>query len=80
MAITPSPVSGTSAVRNQFLDPLRLVYDQATTRRNCPAESDWDWLAKGADRVLANVRSGGDLFPVPAQSGDVSGPGTGAGH
>jgi len=62
MAITLSPVSGTFAVRNQFLEPLRLVHDQASTRRNCPAESDWDWLTKGVDRVLANVRSGRDFI------------------
>ena len=62
MAITLSPVSGTSEVRNQFLEPLRRVYDHATTRRNCPAESDWDWLTKGVDRVLSNVRSGRDFL------------------
>jgi hypothetical protein len=62
MAILLSPLSGTSEVRNQFLEPLRAVYDQATTRRKCPAESDWDWLTKGVDRVLANVRSGRDFL------------------
>lgn len=63
MAILPSPVSGTSSeVRNQFLEPLRVVYHQATTIRNCPAESDWDWLTKGVDRVLSNVRSGRDFL------------------
>jgi hypothetical protein len=62
MAITLSPVSGTSEVRNQFLEPLRQVYDHATTIRNCPAESDWDWLTKGVDRVLSNVRSGRDFL------------------
>jgi Transposase DDE domain len=62
MAIPLSPVSGTSEVRNQFLEALRLVYDQATQRRNCPAESDWDWLTKGVERVLANVRSGRDFL------------------
>jgi hypothetical protein len=56
-------MSGTSSeVRNLFLSPLRKVYDQATTIRNCPVESDWDWLSKGADRVLANVRSGRDFL------------------
>jgi hypothetical protein len=49
-------------VRNQFLEPLSQVYDQATTRRNCPVESDWDWLTKGVDRVLSNVRSGRDFL------------------
>ena len=62
MAILLSPLAGTSEVRNQFLEPLRKVYDQATTRRNCPAESDWDWLTKGVDRVLSNVRSGRDFL------------------
>ena len=57
-----SPLSGTSEVRNQFLEPLRAVYHQATTIRNCPAESDWDWLSKGVDRVLSNVRSGRDFL------------------
>lgn len=63
MAITLSPLSGTSSeVRNQFLQPLSAVYAQATTLRNCPAESDWDWLTKGVDRVLSNVRSGRDFL------------------
>jgi len=63
MAITLSPLPGTSSeVRNQFLEPLRAVYLQATTLRECPVESDWDWLAKGADRVLSNVRSGRDFL------------------
>jgi hypothetical protein len=62
MATLLSPVSGTSEVRNQFLEALRQVYDQATQRRNCPAESDWDWLTKGVERVLANVRSGRDFL------------------
>jgi len=63
MAILLSPLSGTaSAVRNQFLEPLSAVYDQATTLRNCPAESDWDWLTKGVDRVLSNGRSGRDFL------------------
>jgi hypothetical protein len=63
MAILPPSVSGTSSeVRNQFLEPLRAVYLHATTIRNCPAESDWDWLTKGVDRVLSNVRSGRDFL------------------
>ena len=63
MAITPSPLPGTSSeVRHQFLQPLRAVYDQATTIRQCPAEPDWDWLTKGVDRVLSNVRSGRDFL------------------
>ena len=63
MAITRSPLSGTSSeVRNQFLEPLRAVYHHATTLRKCPAESDWDWLTKGVDRVLSNVRSGRDFL------------------
>lgn len=63
MAITPSLVSGTSSeVRQQFLQPLRTVYDQATTLRKCPAESDWDWLTKGVDRVLSHSRSGRDFI------------------
>jgi hypothetical protein len=63
MAITLSSLSGTSSeVRNQFLEPLRAVYLQATTIRNCPAESDLDWLTKGVDRVLSNVRSGRDFL------------------
>jgi hypothetical protein len=62
MAILLSPLSGTSEVRNQFLKPLHQVYDRATTRRNCPAESDWDWLTKGVDRVLSTARSGRDFL------------------
>ena len=62
MAILLPPLSGTSEVRNQFLEPLHTVYHQATTIRNCPAESDWDWLTKGVDRVLSNVRSGRDFL------------------
>ena len=62
MAILLPPLSGTSEVRNQFLEPLRAVYHHATTRRNCPAESDWAWLTKGVDRVLSNVRSGRDFL------------------
>ena len=38
------------------------MYLHATTIRNCPAESDWDWLTKGVDRVLSNVRSGRDFL------------------
>jgi hypothetical protein len=63
MVIPPSPVPGTSSeMRHQFLEPLRAVYDHATTLRNCPVESDWDWLTKGVDRVLSNVRSGRDFL------------------
>ena len=63
MVITPLSLPGTfSEVRNQFLAPLHQVYEQATTRRNCPAQSDWDWLTMGVDRVLANVRSGRDFL------------------
>ena len=62
MAILLPPLSGTSEVRNQFLEPLRAEYRHATTLRNCPAESDWDWLSKGVDRVLSNVRSGRDFL------------------
>jgi len=63
MAITLSPLPGTSSeVRHQFLEPLRAVYDQATTIRQCPAESDWDWLTKGVDRVLSTARSGRDFL------------------
>ncbi len=63
MATTLSPLPGISSeVRHQFLAPLSAVYDEATTRRNCPSESDWDWLTKGVERVLANVRSGRDFL------------------
>ena len=63
MAILLPSLSGTSSeVRNQFLEPLRAVYDQATTIRNCPVESDWDWLTKGVDRVLSQARSGRDFL------------------
>jgi Transposase DDE domain len=62
MAILHPSLPGTSEVRNQFLEPLRAVYHHATTLRRCPAESDWDWLTKGVDRVLANVRSGRDFL------------------
>ncbi len=54
-----SPFSpGTSAVRDQFLQPLAEVFSQVTARRQCPVESDWDWLTKGVDRVISNGRSG----------------------
>jgi len=49
-------------VRQQFLQPLRAVFGQATTRRACPAESDWDCLTKGVDRVLSTARSGRDFL------------------
>jgi hypothetical protein len=49
-------------VREQFLQPLQAVYASATTRRQCPVESDWDWLAKGVERVIANGRSGRDFL------------------
>ena len=63
MAIPLSPLSGASSeVRTQFLQPLHTVYHHATTIRQCPAESDWDWLTKGVDRVLSNVRSGRDFL------------------
>ena len=63
MAPTPSPLPGaSSAVRTQFLEPLRAVHDLATTLRHCPAQSDWDWLTKGVDRVLSNGRSGRDFL------------------
>ena len=62
MAILLPALSGTSEVRNQFLEPLGTVYDQATTLRNCPVESDWDWLTQGVDRVLSQARSGRDFL------------------
>ena len=62
MANLRSSLAGTSAVRNQFLEPLLAVYQQATTLRQCPAESDWGWLTKGVDRVLSTVRSGRDFL------------------
>ena len=49
-------------MRTQFLTPLHSVYHQATTRRNCPAESDWDWLTKGVERALSQARSGRDFL------------------
>ena len=63
MVITPSSLPGISSeVRHQFFEPLRAVYDQATTLRKCPVESDWDWLTKGVDRVLSTARSGRDFL------------------
>jgi hypothetical protein len=62
MAFLLPSLPGTSEVRNQFLEPLRAVFAHATTLRHCPAESDWDWLTKGVDRVLSNVRSGRDFL------------------
>jgi hypothetical protein len=63
MAITPSPLTGTSSeVRHQFLAPLRSVFDRATTLRECPVHSDWDWITKGVDRVLSTARSGRDFL------------------
>lgn len=68
-SLLPS-LSGTSSeVRNQFPEPLRAVYDQATTIRNCPVESDWDWLTKGVDRVLSQARRGRRLTRVAECSG-----------
>jgi hypothetical protein len=62
-----SPLPGTaSEVRNQFLEPLRAVYDQAPKLRQRPAESDWDGLTKGGDRVLSSVRRRRD-FLQPSQ-------------
>ena len=62
MAILLEPLSGTTTVRNQFLQPLHELHTQALTLRKCPVESDWDWLQKGVERVLANVRSGRDFL------------------
>ena len=62
MAIHPSSLSGTSAVRNQFLQPLTAVFSQGTARRKWPVESDWDGLLKGVDRVISNGRSGRDFL------------------
>jgi hypothetical protein len=50
-----------SAVRLQFLQPLQAAYALTSTRQ-CPAESDWDWLVKGVERVLNNGRSGRDFL------------------
>jgi len=62
MALNPLSLSGTSEVRNQFLQPLTEVFSQVTARRNCPVESDWEWLLKGVDRVISNGRSGRDFL------------------
>jgi hypothetical protein len=62
MAINLLSLSATSAVRNPFLEPLLTVFAQVTARRQCPVESDRDWLLKGVDRVLANTRSGRDFL------------------
>ena len=62
MAVNRLSLSVTSAVRNQFLQPLLTVFAQATSRRKCPVESDRDWLLKGVDRVLSNHRSGRDFL------------------
>ena len=62
MAIILPTLAGPSAVRNQFLAPLHKVYQQATTVRQCPAQTDWDWLTKGMDRVVSAVRSGRDFL------------------
>ena len=50
-----------SAVREQFLQPLKAAHALTHTRQ-CPAESDWDWLVKGVERVLQNCRSGRDFL------------------
>ena len=64
MATTPSPLPGTSpAVRHQFLQPLRVVHDQATTIRNCPAQPDWDGLTF---ETLASARRPGMVAECPA--------------
>ena len=55
-------MSVTSAVRNQFLQPLPTVFAQGTARRKCPVESDWDGWLKGVDRVIASGRSGRDFL------------------
>ena len=62
MAINLSSSSATSEVRNQFLQPLTEVFAQVTPRRNCPVESDWEWLLKGVDRVISNGRRGRDFL------------------
>ena len=62
MVINPPSLSVTSAVRNQFLQPLLTVFAQVTSRRKCPVESDLDWLLKGVDRVLSNQRRGRDFL------------------
>ena len=50
-----------SAVQEQFIQPLKAAYALTRTRQ-CPAESDWDWLLKGIERVLHNCRSGRDFL------------------
>jgi len=57
-----------SAVREQFLQPLKAAYALTRTRQ-CPAESDWDWLLKGVERVLQNCRSGRDFLQSCAPFG-----------
>ena len=76
MLINLPSLSVTSAVRNQFLQPLLTVFAQVTARRQCPVESDHAWLLKGVDRVLAHHRSGRDFlqscspfWPQPMQVG-----------
>lgn len=64
MAINPLSLSGTSEVKNQFLQPLLAVFSHVTSRRKCPVESDLDWLLKGVDRVLSNGRSGRDFLQI----------------
>jgi hypothetical protein len=62
MAINLPALSVTSAVKNQFLQPLLAVFAQVTSQRKCPVESDRDWLLKGVERVLSNGRSGRDFL------------------
>jgi hypothetical protein len=50
-----------SAVQQQFLQPLQAAFALTATRQ-CPTESDWDWLVKGVERVLNNGRSGRDFL------------------
>jgi hypothetical protein len=50
-----------SAVQQQFLTPLLAAFARTRTRQ-CPVESDWDWLVKGVERVLNNGRSGRDFL------------------
>lgn len=57
---TPTPTD-ISNVHQQFLAPLQAAHAQTTTRQ-CPVESDWDWLVKGVERVLATGRSGRDFL------------------
>lgn len=56
-------------MREQFLQPLRAVHAAATTVRQCPVESDWDWLVKGVDRVIGNGRSGRDFLQTIQEFG-----------